>query len=356
MKKFLKGLEINNVTDDISNDIKHLNIKNYIKFYLFYGVVFVVSVGAILGTREFISSDDFRKALISNGVAPLNTFFYSDYSSESKELEELKKKKEKELEELRNSQSKTFNTYSYKYDDFIADLKAGKIKVNLDETIKEMEAFKIYLSHYFIAYIMQNKDKSITINDNKYTYFELAKKVQSMGEKEALTQLTIPAKIILDDLKLDKENTLNVEIMSMVLHNIYNVTDIDFFSSLKLKDFSIKNGIQLIKENILNGKDILELTIYDENLKENRSYSFRISKLEKEYKAQVEIEKADQENKYKEYLDNKPKIDKRIAKLNQDINNIQKAMQQIRGIRSNVKDYDNYVENIDKILDEVEGY
>lgn len=352
MKKFIRELEFNNVTDDISNDIKHLNIKSYIKFYLFYGSIVLFSIGAIIGLKELILSDKFRQGLFKSGVSPINTLFYSDYSSDKKELEELKEKKERELNTLRNNQSQTFSKSSYSYKDFLADIKDEKIKVNLDETIKEMEAFKFYLANYFTAYVLQNKDKSITINNNEYTYYGLVEKVKNMNSSEALTQLSIPSKIILKDLKLDEDDNLNVETMAIVLHNLTRVTNEDFYISLNMKDFSINNGVKLIKEAILNNEYRIVIKANNGELVNQ----FNISRLDTQYNEQLEIQKAEQETKHKHYLENKSKIDKQISKLNEDISNISKAMYEIDKLQREPINYAVHEENIEKLLDNVKGY
>lgn len=350
VKKVYSNLEINKTTDDVVVDIKHLNFKHKFKFYLFYAAVVFIGVGSYISIESDIKSDGFKKALIEqNKVAPLFTYFYSDYNSELEELKQLQSLKSTKLKKLESSKVSNFSNNQYSYEDFINDVAANKISIHdMDSQIKSMKVYETYLKSYFTAYVIQNRTKTITINSNEYRFSEFASKVRGLSQTEALEKLQVPSKLILKDMNLDSDNVDYIKALSNALLIIPSINwrDERFFK--ELTNLKVENAVDDIKKEIF---------------KHSRAYLFsqdgrtgfkeQINIFDEEYNQALEKEKAAQEKRYKEYQANKKLIEDEISSINTDLKLIDEAMQNIYNLQRNVSKYDFYQDKIEKNLDKV---
>lgn len=349
IKNIFNSLEINKTTKDIEIDIKHLNIKHKIKYYAFYFGIGFLGLSTYFSITNDIKNDEFKKALIEkNNISPIAAYFYSSYVDESQELQTLLNKKIVELKDLENSKVSQSSKNQYSYNDFINDLANEKIKINIDEKIKSMKIYQEYLTNYFIAYFLQNKDKTVDINSNPYSFIEIGKRVSELSENEALEKLEIPSKLILKDLNLDSDNKDYIKAVSSALKIIpsYRWREREFYENLTNLD--INKAVEDIKQKIYQHNETFNFV---NNL--NNGFKVAIDKLEEDFKAAAEIEKAEQEKRFKEYESNKLEVENKITSIKKDIELIQTTMKDIFALQNDLSKYDSLKNKIDDNLDKV---
>lgn len=349
IKNIFNSLEINKTTKDIEIDIKHLNIKHKIKYYAFYFGIGFLGLSTYFSITNDIKNDDFKKALIEkNHISPIAAYFYSSYKDESQELQTLLNKKIAELRDLENSKASQSSKNQYSYNDFINDLANEKIKINLDEKIKSLKIYQEYLANYFVAQFIQNKDKTVEINGNAYSYIEIGKRVSGLDENEALEKLELPSKLILKELNLDSENKDYIKAVSNALKIIpsYRWREKEFYENLTNLD--INKAVEDIKQKIYQHNEAFNFV---NNL--NNGFKVEIDKLEEDFKAAAEIEKAEQEKRIKEYESNKLEVENKITSIKKDIELIQTTMKDIFSLQNDLSKYDSLKNKIDDNLDKV---
>lgn len=337
-----KSMEINKTTEDVDIDIKYLQIGYKLKYFGYYAGISLLSVGLYFGALNGIKEDKFRADLIEKAkVNPFSSFLYSDYSDELAKAEKVKDESKDKLYSLQKEQIQA-KSFSYTYNDFMSDVKAGK--VGLDMSSKLEAPIREYMEAYFMAYVVQNQIKTVALGSKEYSYIDIANKVKKLSQEVALEKLQVPAKSILDTLEVDKTKK-NIDALANALHSLpsLNYRTANFYKSLKLKPYAKEE----IKSAFYSGKTFYSLTAgrYGQKIE--------LPKFISEYQAQKKSERA-------LYDTNKQKMEARKAELNKEINDIKDTsklvsnlISSIHKLKSDVANYDTHKEQIETILGEL---
>lgn len=190
IKDFLAGLEINNLTEDTAEELKHALLKEKSKYYMYHGVVILSFI--IIGGSFYYKTiqDPFRGKLVSEGVAtPLASYTYDDLNSTNTKYKELFVQKKNEVEsvgrELYVLQTKTSSSTGYSTSPtiFLEEIKNdAEIASKGKEIIKQDQTFKNSVEMLFIAYLNKHKDLSLELGSSgkSYTVAEIAEKLKTI--------------------------------------------------------------------------------------------------------------------------------------------------------------------------------
>lgn len=239
IKEVFKDLEVNRVSPDVAEDLRHFQFGNKVKYSIFWGSLALASV---ISYNQVISNLDSvgAKALLKNGTSPLIAVFETDYTKLSKDV--IKKyeedsqnlyKKELEFKKINgNVALDDLPTFTKKMDD-------SKIK-NIVANSSDIHEFMKYLLYSEII----KSNESITINDNEYKIIEIINKLASLDDETKAKAVEEPVK------KIVEKNILRAnedEIKSALLFlskNQVNVRNLAF----KDKDDLINKIVEEVKK------------------------------------------------------------------------------------------------------------
>lgn len=297
--KFLRAfnnLELNKTTEDVSLDIKHMQIGAKLKAYSFYAITTIIAGYSYIYVSSVIKEDDFRKDLITKaGVPPLMSFFYKNYSKDEEFKNKINNQKieiDKQITAIQ-ALNKT-SGFSYTSYNLMDDLKNKSI--NLD--LKRFEAQRVeFLQDYYFSILIQKMNEKVELGEKEYTINEIANRLKSLSEDEAKENSKLPVEKLIEKFSFVKSDE---SIISYCLFNMnkINYNLVKFYQNLTLSgtfeenlNTSISNGIRYISLNSNNsGSKKIDLSsTLEEIYKEN--FAIKKEKFEQE-KIKFEQEKS----------------------------------------------------------------
>ena len=347
IKKYIsafKSMELNKTTEDVEADIKHLQFGTKLKYYGYYFAVAVVGIGIYSSLISNIKEDPFRATLIKElNVAPLFSYFYSDYSSELEKANAYKDLITKKINELQKQQIHS-KGFSYKYDDFLNDVRANQS--SLEFSIILNEQVSKYMEAYFLAFLQQNKDKTITLGSNEYNFIDISKRVQTLDKSEALEKLKIPAQMILDKYLEDiSKKEENLKILSNALYSLSNLNyqDANFFNDLKIP----ATALEELKTYLLKGDSTYSL------ISNGYKQTIKLPKLDTYFEKEYTIKKSEYEKNISSFEEKQKAILENISNLQIEQDKVSLLIYSINKLKSDIKNYKTNKEDVENKLKEI---
>jgi len=343
---FVKDLEINKNTLDVEEDLKYANLRLKMKYGV-YSVVSFLAISVPVGAMYYETiKDPFRADLVKKAnVAPAFSYFHDDYNatkaSTLKELEDI----ETRLRAIQSSvKSASGVEIAYTYNNFVDDLKKNNISIeNFDQKIKEKPVYRQWMHDYFIAYLVQKAQETVTINDKEYTLESISQKVKGMAEAEAKEHLGMPANLIIAKSKSDNDEITKAALVD-ALYDL-SVTSLDnrsleFLKKVELDDTNLK-AVNVIKEALLNKEPQAKM------LAGTLMKPFKVGTLEDEFKAESVNQKIKADERMRDYLANKTKVETELKQIIERGKALRELVTLIDKMRSDVAHYFDYQEKID---------
>jgi len=324
-----KSMELNKTTEDVDIDIKHLQVGQKLKSFSYYAGISLLSVGLYIGSLNYIKYDTFRADLIEKAqVNPFSTFFYSDYADELQKAITAKDEMNNKLVSLEREQRQA-KRFSYKYRDFLSDIKSGKVYIDFDKFLKK--PIEEYMNAYFLAYVVQNQNSMVALGSKEYSYKDISVKVSKLNQEIALEKLNIPTKTILEALRMDLIDT-NVKALSKALHKLskLNYKNTAFYKSLELK----ADAREYIKIAILSNKSSIKLN--------GAGYGQKIylPQFKEAYQVQTSKEKVLYDANKQKMEAKKMLLQTEVKNLEQNIQLVDSLIRAINSLKTDVTNYD----------------
>ena len=347
IKKYLKiykDLELNKSTEDVEADIKQLQLSTKVKYYGYFATVSILGIAIYSSLLGSIKSDPFKATLIDKlNVSPAMTYFYSNYSSDLEKAEKYNELLNSKISDLKKQQIHQ-KAFSYKYNDFLNDVRANQS--SLEFSIILNEQVSKYMEAYFLAFLQQNKDKTITLGSNEYNFIDISKRVQTLDKVEALEKLKIPAQMILDKYLEDiskKEENLNI--LSNALYSLSNLNyqDANFFNDLKIP----ATALQELKTYLLKGDSTYSL------ISNGYKQTIKLPKLDTNFEKEYTIKKSEYEKNISSFEEKQKAILENISNLQIEQDKVSLLIYSINKLKSDIKNYKTNKEDVENKLKEI---
>lgn len=338
--KLFQNLELSKRTDDIVDQMQYINLKDKLKYYLFYLIPLLIGIGIYISVMHKISNDKFRAELIKQGKPPIATLFYSTYQKELKKINKSLSEAQKQESKLQFAKApqlqhiKSFNEWLQNID------KAEKI-----ETVKQATAHDRLLISYLHFFIKNNED-IINLNNKPYTYFQVSYKLNNLPSDIAEKAINDPINQI--KAKVGADTAEKIKVLKEALYKLYQVNrnyrDKRFYYYVNIDNISDDDYVRAFAAQKLKVK-----------AKSNYIYiTFDLpKKYQKEYQkyrseAQAKIAKAK-----KEYQKNKEKTKELIEANQQKISLLNEARQAIIQLQNNPANYDQNKKIVENTLSKI---
>lgn len=337
-------MEINQSTDDVKADVKHLNFGTKAKFFSYYAIVAIAGLAIYQSGVSSIKEDTFKKQLIEKAnYSPASAYLANSYSDELAAAEEKYNLLYSELSKLDNLKG-GMNRFSYTSKTFYQDVKIDTdLKEKVDKLIMESSSYDEYMQYYFKSYLANNSELKIKLGDNEYSYFQISKKIATLKESEAIEKLQIPAKAILETLNLSQSDKL-IKTLSIAIHSISQSNLFEMYKNTKVSPDALKS----IREGMAKGSRYISYKsrYLNERVSIPNLKTLYLATLKAKKKAynleKVEFDKNLAENKLK------------IAKLDQETKTLSVLIRQIKNLRADAKNYPTNKEIVENTLSKVE--